>query len=549
MTGRRGRRSRLLACAVALTAGALAAAPGGALARSHQPAGAGLDWTPCGEEGAECATAVVPADYDRPNGKQLHIGVARSPAIDAKHRIGSLFFNFGGPGAPTTDYIEANGQSPDNFMHLLNQRFDLVGMDPRGTGKSDGLIDCKVDQETQGIYSEPVPTPFSLDVPALVRKDAAYVRRCVALNQAILPYASTANVARDMDKLRRAVGDDKLTYLGFSYGSFLGATYASLFPGKMRALVLDGLVDADQYIHRPMQGLIDQTGAFERELGRFFQACAADQVACSGFGGKDPHEAYDALIDRASATPILAPGYASDPRPVTGDDVRFAAFAELYSKSAWGDLALALAQADHGDASALRRMVDEDWYGRDPDTGAFDPGSDAYFALSAIEQRYRGGNVPLYLQAGDNCWGQFDHFWVNCGYVELNFSFWPIRARDVFGGPFHVPRSAATPLLVNTTYDPATPYRGGLRLAHQLGNARLLTQVGDGHTAYGGSSACIDTAVEAYLIDRVLPPVGKRCAQDVEFTAPEPVAAASRAARRASVRRVEIRPHVKPIVR
>lgn len=214
-----------------------------------------------------------------------------------------------------------------------------------------------------------------------------------------------------MELLRGAVGDPKLTYLGFSYGTFLGATYATLFPGKMRAVVLDGPVDAEQYINDPMQGLREQTAGFERALGRFFQACAADQVNCSGFGGSDPWGTFDELVEKADASPIPAPGYAPDPRPIKGDDLLSAAVVHMYAKQAWGDLALALSEAAHNDGSRIRRMVDEDVYGRDPETGEYDPASDRYFMLSAIEQRYRKGDVDFYLEAGDACWGQFDHFW------------------------------------------------------------------------------------------------------------------------------------------
>jgi len=486
----------------------------------------------------------VPRDYDNPNGRKLHIAVAKQPATDQAHRIGSLFFNFGGPGAPAAPYVEALG--PFLFPEL-NKRFDIVGFDPRGTGEGENATGCDVNQETDGIYSEPFPTPLNLDVRALVRKVSRYVARCASRNADLLPYASTANVARDMEFLRGAVGDPKLTYLGFSYGTFLGATYATLFPGKMRAVVLDGPVDAEQYINDPMQGLREQTAGFERALGRFFQACAADQVNCSGFGGSDPWGTFDELVEKADASPIPAPGYAPDPRPIKGDDLLNAAVVHMYAKQAWGDLALALSEAAHDDGSRIRRMVDEDVYGRDPETGEYDPASDRYFMLGAIEQRYRKGDVDFYLEAGDACWGQFDHFWSNCGYVELNYGLWPIRARDVFGGPFRVPNSAATPLVVNTTYDPATPYRGGLRLVRDLRNARLLTMRGDGHTAYGGNSPdCIDPAVEAYLINRVLPPAGTKCVQDVPFLAPEPEAALRRSAE-PPIR--VLRPHTKPILR
>ena len=269
-----------------------------------------------------------------------------------------------------------------------------------------------------------------------------------------------------------------------------------------------------------------QAAALERALGRFLQACAADQVACAGFGGSDPWAAYDRLIEQADVTPIPADGYTPDPRPISGDDLRFAAADMLTAKAAWGEFAYALAAAANGDGSEIRRIVDEFFYQRQPD-GSYDPYLDRAFNLSAIEQRYRKG-IRTYLDAGERCWEQFDHFWFRCGYSELNYGLYPVRARDVFRGPFRNPGRAATPLVIATTYDPATPYRGGLRLVQDLGNARLLTARGDGHTAYHQSSACIDEAVDAYLIDLELPPAGTVCDQTEPFEPFEPEEAAAR---------------------
>jgi pimeloyl-ACP methyl ester carboxylesterase len=494
-----------------------------------------LDWQPCpdvggGDVGAQCATATVPKDYGTPSKGSLKLAVAKSPATGKKE--GSLFFNFGGPGAPAAIYVEFFGA---DLFPVLNEHFDIIGMDPRGVGDSQPAIDCHANQETEGFYSEPFQTPEIVNFPALVRKDKGYIQKCLDNNKGILPYVTTANVARDMDGLRAAVGDDKLTYLGFSYGTYLGATYASLFPNRYRALVLDGPVDATNYANHPSNGLLEQTAGFERELGRFLQACAVDQVACSGFGGTDPWDAFDQLIDQADANPIPAPNYAPDPRPIKGDDIRGAAFAELYAKFLWGDLAKALADAKNGDGSGIRKMIDEDWFGRDPDTGAFDPGGDRYFTITAADQTYDHKNLGQYLELGDLAWGMFDHFYVNNGYAELNYGLYPVQGQDAFKGPFRVPRSSPTILVVDTTYDPATPYRGGKRLARDLGQTRLLTMRGDNHTAYQGNSPCIDEKVEAYLISLTVPAVGTTCTQQVPFEAPQPVAQAKSLSSRAAV--------------
>jgi pimeloyl-ACP methyl ester carboxylesterase len=525
-----------------LLAGAAVAA---VLAAAPSASATSLNWSACGDSpGVECATLRAPLDYDKPHGDKVKLFVARTRATDPAHRIGTLFLNFGGPGASIADFLEAFGT--DGFP-ALNQRFDLIGMDPRGTGQSTPSIDCDVNQETTGIYSMPFTTPFNLDAGALIAKDRRYINRCIDLNDGILAHVSTANVARDMDLLRRALDERRLNYLGFSYGTFLGATYASLFPGNYRAMVLDGPLDANRYINRPMKALQEQSAGFERALGRFFQACAANQPACLGFGGSDPWDAYDSLIDQANASPLPAAGYTPDPRPVDGDDVLAAAVVPMYAKQLWPLLAQALSLAQAGDGTLIRALTDEFFYTRDPDTGNYDPGSDRYFTIGASEQRYKR-DVGLYLEAGDDAWGTYDHTYWNLGYIELNYGLWPVHDRDAYYGPFKAARSSPTPLVVATTYDPATTYRGALRLVRQLGKARLLTMRGDGHTAYqNGSPDCIDTAIEDYINTLALPDPGTSCRQNIPFA--QPLAARAQSSR-ARVRALEgMRMHVRQVVR
>ena len=488
-------------------------------AATEAPAVDSLRWTDCGD-GFECATARVPRDYDQPDGATLELAVIRLPASSPSRRIGSLFVNFGGPGAPAVDTVRAAGK---DLFGSLNDRFDIVGFDPRGVGRSRPAIDCKVNQETEGLYAQPFPTPSTARVSRLVSEDLRYVRACVTRNAAILPHVSTANVARDMDYLRAAVGDEKLSYLGFSYGTFLGATYASLFPDRYRALVLDGALDPSRYINRPLENSFEQTAGFERALGRFLQACAADQRACQRFGGKDPWKAYDTLLARLDRRPLAVSGG----RRVDGDDARAASALAMYSKQLWPVLARALSTAEQGDGTTFRALADA-FYGREPD-GTYDPGGDRFFAINAAENRWPR-DPQRYLEAGRQSWGSFDHFWWNTGYTELAFGLFPVRARDAYYGPFRASRSAAPVLVVGTTYDPATPYRGALRAVAQLGNARLLTMSGDGHTAYGGNSPCIDRAVNAYLEQLSVPARGTTCEQQVRFAAPDERRSGSRAA-------------------
>ncbi len=472
-----------------------------------------LSWQDCGG-GFECATARLPLDYRRPRGETLGVAVTRLPARDAARRIGSLFVNFGGPGGDAVATLQAYGAG---LFYSLNERFDIVGFDPRGTGQTDYAIDCGVNQETLGIYRKPFTTPENADPEKLLADAEEYVAACATKNAKILPYASTATAARDMDALRAAVGDAKLNYFGFSYGTFLGATYASLFPRKYRALVLDGAVDPDAYINRPTDSLLAQNAGFERALSRFFQACALDQAACLGFGGADPHAAFDELVLGADAAPL--PSFGDDPRPVTGEDILAGSILTLYAKQNWPLLAYGLAAASQGDGTVMRFLSDffYGWLG----DGTYDPVLDRYFALSAIEQTYES-DLDVFLRTGAASWAEFDHAWWNAGYyAELPLGIFPIEARGDFHGPFRASAASPTVLVVGTTYDPATPYRAARRMVSELGNARLLTMRGDGHTAYGGNSPCIDAAVEAYLVNGTLPSAGTVCAQEVPFAQPD----------------------------
>jgi pimeloyl-ACP methyl ester carboxylesterase len=322
-----------------------------------------------------------------------------------------------------------------------------------------------------------------------------------------------------MDALRAGLGEPTLSYVGFSYGTFLGATYAALFPDHYRALVLDGALDAQSWIHDPEGNSSQQTAGFEDALSRFLAACAADQVACSGFGGADPAGAYDELLAKADATPVAALRYTADPRPVDGDDIRSATSSLLYSKKAWGTLAVALRQAADGDASVFRAASDLLVYGRNPD-GTYSPLLDRFFTISSSEQRWTR-DVDVQLQRGAESAARFPHFYGNSGYNEVANALWPYRDADAYGGPWTLDPGAPTPLVVTNTHDPATPRRGAVRLVAELGNARLLTMDGDGHTAFGtGNSACIDTAVTAYLVDTTLPAPDTVCQQTVPFAPP-----------------------------
>ncbi len=509
------RATALISSAFALLPALAGAAPG--------PAPAPLQWADC-DGGLQCATATVPLSYASPRAGTTTIALVRRPATGApEERLGSLFVNPAAQAPPAT----SSSARPSTRSWPRSTSATTSSASTRAVPATPaGALDCGVNQETEGLYRVPFARPTTSPT-ALLRKDAAYVSRCLARNRAMVPYVTTGNVARDLDRLRGLVGDERLNFLGFSYGTFIGATYAGLFPGKLGRVVLDGPVNATGYVRSPARDLDEQTTGFEDSLSRFLEACKADQVACAGFGGEDPRAAFDALLRRADREPINADSYPDDPRPIDGDTIRWATSGLLYAKVLWPYLAQELAAAEQGDGGPLRAEADYSW-GREAD-GSFDPGTDRYFLIGAIDQvyGYQHNALAPYLLAGARSYRNHPYYWYNNGYIELNYGLFNARPDGLFAGPFRVPARASTPLVIGTTHDPATPYAGAVSLTRDLGNARLLTMNGDNHTAYGGNSPCIDAAVEGYLLGGTLPAAGTTCDQDVPFAQPQTLTAAS----------------------
>jgi hypothetical protein len=292
----------------------------------------------------------------------------------------------------------------------------------------------------------------------------------------------------------------------------VGATYTSLFPGRTRALALTGAVDADAWANRPFEAVREQTAGFEHGLDRFFLACAAHPEVC-GFGGRDPETAFDDLLERLDRRPIPAPGSQSG-HELDGDDLRVAAVRGVLSPFLWPRLASGLIQAQQGDGSILRTMVDGFYAGETQ-------GHDVSLATLALDQRYPR-RVEPFLDAGRQAARLFPHFGsFNNGYNELPIGLVRARRGDAYRGPFR--HSAASPpaLVVGATHDPNTPYAWAKRLTADLGNARLLTFRSDGHDALGTGNPCLIGHLLAYLEDGVLPPEGASCEREPPFEGAE----------------------------
>jgi pimeloyl-ACP methyl ester carboxylesterase len=459
-------------------------------------AGAGLAWSECAVA-FECATLAVPLDYANPGGRQITLALARLPAADPAHRIGSLLINPGGPGGSGVDFLESSADSI--FSKVLRDRFDIVGFDPRGVGASTPVT-C-LDGPALDRLNALDPTP---DTPAerqaLIDGAREFDQACVRSSGDLLPYMSTTDAARDMDRIRAALGETKLTYFGFSYGTFLGTVYAGLFPGNVRALVLDGAIDPAQSFDQRNEA---QAAGFAHALNAFLGDCAA-QPSCAYYSNGRPAAAFDALMKRIDARPLPATAVA-DPRPVGAGEAFIGVLYALYSKQAWPALAQGLALAERGDGSILLLLADA-YNERQPD-GSYKNTAAANNAVNCLDYRVPtdvaayDAEVPVLEKAAPR-------FGAAIAYSGLTCAFWPVHpAAD----PGVITAAGAPPILVvGSTGDPATPYQWAVNLAHELASGVLLTRTGEGHTAYDASQ-CIRDAVDQYLVALSVPATGTIC--------------------------------------
>ena len=474
------------------------AAPGALAGPAQQAPNTGplvpeLDWKPC-EPGWECATARVPRDYARPDGPKIELALTRRPATDRKNRIGSLFFNPGGPGGSGVDFVQS---APPGALAAFGRLYDIVGFDPRGVGRSRPLIrGCH-----PRILSNAFIRPETADRDALVAQADAQLRRCRQRSGGILPYLTTGNTARDLNLLRAAVGDRKLNFVALSYGTLIAETYTTLFPGRTGAIVADAPVDGDLQLNEPFEASIEQKVSFENSLRRFLHWCSRHQEICA-LDPDDPEDDYDDLVERLNQAPVPV---LDDPgqTPVNGDELLVASEASMSLRS-WTDLAGILGQAKNGDGSAARAFLGP------PSDGSESDG--AFFAYHANERRYprRPGRL---MQAAEHGYAVSDHFFYLRGYEWMGLARWPYQPRGAFYGPFRHSPSARPVMVIGGTHDPNTPYKFAKRYVADLGNARLVRYRSDGHVAITSLDGCIVRHYLAYLNDGTLPEPGATCRQ------------------------------------
>ncbi|NUS53879.1 MAG: alpha/beta fold hydrolase, partial [Streptomycetaceae bacterium] len=469
-----------------------------------------LRWGDCGD-GFRCATASVPLDYDQPRADPIDLAVIKLPAPDPAKRLGTLFVNFGGPGPSGVDRLRERGRWPWLFSAELRDRFDLVAWDSRAVARSAGARCFPTPHARQAYFGSvpEMPTDPGAE-PAYFAKAAELAQLCRAGAGPILDHASTANTARDLELLRRAVGEPLLTYHGLSYGSLVGATYANLFPNRVRAMVLDGSMDfkgstaghGDEGRTRPLDSRQDVPRGIADTFDAFLRYCAAAGPKCA-FSSGVPIAKWQFLIERARHAPIaLGDGTHWTYAGIIG------AAADLADPARYPEIAALLQQLfdaarpgpPHRVAARLRG---EDHLANRPEAFYTIQCSDsvvptepeAYGRAAAEEDR----RVPLFGRIG-----AFDM--VGC-------AFWRGSDTDRHLGPWGR-RTSAPILILNSRFDPATPLTGAFAGAAELASARVLVVEGAGHTTMYVHSACAERAKRDYLTSAALPPPNTTCPVD-----------------------------------
>jgi pimeloyl-ACP methyl ester carboxylesterase len=453
-----------------------------------------VKWSDCGG-GFQCGSVQVPLDYSHLGAGTISIAINRKPATDPGSRIGSVLINPGGPGASGMKFLRQEARAMTN----LNRRFDLVGFDPRGIGQS-APVKC-LDGPHEDAFNALDPV---LDDPeekqASLDADKAFAAGCQQLSARVLPFVDTVSAARDMDLIRIAVGDKQLTYLGFSYGSFLGENYAHLFPTHIRAMVLDGVIDP---MIQPNDMLKGQLAGFEANLQAFLTDCRARKSAatpCAYAQTGDPGTKLTDLMQQLDTNPMTVGS-----RQLTRGLALIGVLVVLYDQASWPYLDQALTLADRGNGRVLLQLADL-YLARNPD-GTYDNETDANNAVNCLD-RPVPSDVAVYDALGPSLAKISPLFGPAFQYSNIVCSYWPVKPTGKLG-PLDAP-GAPPILLVGGTADPATPYAWAQAANQQIIGSVLLTRNGNGHVSYD-KSQCAKQIEDANLINQALPAPNTVC--------------------------------------
>ncbi|GII91606.1 alpha/beta hydrolase [Sinosporangium siamense] len=493
----RNPRLTSLAAAVTLSALTLTATPASAGETSSLGTAPAISWGACSKlpsipgvpafwNTPECGTLTVPLDHGKPNGESLDVAVIRIKAKGTKQ--GSLVFNFGGPGDDGVDSLGSFG----SMFGALGERYDLVSFAPRGIGRSSG-VDCgnsKTIERFLGLRAR-------LGVPAerevALKATRAFIKGCEKNSGKILPHMGTDSAARDMDALRAALGEDKLDYLGFSYGTQLGAVYATLFPKNTGRMVLDAALDPTQSTRKMA---INRLRASQKAYETFLADCV--KRGCSlGRDAKAADRTVKRLVGKLDRKPLGVKG-----RKLTDGLAVTAVMAALYAEQMWKPLETALVKAGKGDGAELLQMADA-FTGRRPD-GSYNDLMTGAFGVACFDDPARPGLKQLIKEEAE-----FLKISPMFGGSTPLCSMWPHKG-DGTGRAVN-PVGAPPIVVIGGTGDPATPYEGSVSLAKKLKSGVLVTYKGNGHGAYLSGDKCVAGTVDSYLLDGKVPAAGTVC--------------------------------------
>jgi pimeloyl-ACP methyl ester carboxylesterase len=469
-----------------------------------------IAWKHCGQR-LQCARVRVPLDWSRPGGRKIELAVARHIASRPGKRIGTLFASPGGPGESGVALVTGAGAELDA---IGQGRFNVVGWDPRGTNGS-ARIRCFRNQKSLDRFWAGTSIPeTTAESERFRRKSAALARRCGRVSGALLRHVSTADTARDLDYLRRLLGERQATFLGLSYGSFLDQTYANMFPRRVRAMAIDGIVNPVPYVRGAEARMASSVASSDEVFEKFQSLCQAAGPARCVLAGSGPVKAgIEQLRARLRRGPIPAPT-ASPPGELTYTDLLLAMFEPLRSPGEWPQLAEELAAAEGGDGSAIETRArvmrsPEAWSGVTTSAAiqcADGPARQPSRAWPKVIGRLE---AISYLQGVVQGWWE----WAPC-------ASWPVRDRGRYAGPWNA-KTRRPILLIGTRYDPNTGYASARSAARRLGNAILLTHDGYGHLSFQDPSSCVERAESEYLVHLVVPQHGTVCASDRQPFDPE----------------------------
>jgi pimeloyl-ACP methyl ester carboxylesterase len=494
-------------CLLPLLAGCLVAfaLPGTAAAKTDP-----ISWKRCTERdqrGFQCAKIRVPLNHDRPSGEKISLALIRKRATKPSRRIGSLFYEPGGPGSPGTDFLPVVYRG---FPEAVRERFDLISWDPRGVGQSTA-VRCFANRDALERFFAGSPTRTTDGFPVGPGQMATWIERyrgfgreCLRRNGRLLRFVSTVDTVRDLDLMRRRAGDRKMTFVGTSYGTMVGAVYANLYPKLVRAMVLDGVVDPLAWVHaqRPENGGRFLPGGLRfkgdvetaKTLDAFLERCGRAPASRCAFSAGSPAATRQKFYDLLARLPVeLAPNVTTYARAINRT------VHALYFVSEWAELAEVLQRLwEQGPAAVPPVEANEEGQemaivcGEVPSPSASD-----FASINAFSIQRSGVVGPFWTWDYEPC------------------STWPVRAVHRYTGPWN--RRTANPVLVvGNTYDPSTPLRGAVAMRNALARARLVTVEGYGHTVLLNPSACWNRHAARYLVSGTLPPKGTHCPQTIQ---------------------------------